>query len=449
MAIIKRLKNNSGSDKFIITRTVPDQEYYLVPINLWVEVLDDQDILDDINSGDIVVNDGVNDLNIVDGINWLNQFETDSIQQSLIENDRIKVDITGDAALIGPQGPAGDAGAAGFGIYAFAKTQALGTLDKVRGLTLIKGNTGEYLYSFTTPTPDTFYSPVVALENVPNSTDTNAFITNKTVNGFTVTIGVGDNGTAPDTPLNVDHTISILGEAGPQGITSAYEAWLSLGNVGTEQDFLDTLVSTVPGPQGPQGPQGLTGPQGPVGPKGDTGDTGPQGPQGVQGPQGLVGPQGPQGEQGIQGEIGPQGIQGEQGIQGPVGPQGPVSIFGSEYSYEESLAESSTNSTAGVVKVSISRTSLPSGTYRIGWYYNWSLSSTSRDFESEVLVNGTSVAFHSQEPKDSGTDQNIQNSGFVHIPLSGDVTINLTYGSSDSNTIAYIRNARLEFWRVI
>lgn len=30
---------------------------------------------------------------------------------------------------------------------------------------------------------------------------------------------------------------------------SNYEIWLSLGNVGSEQDFLDTLKSTVPGPQ--------------------------------------------------------------------------------------------------------------------------------------------------------------------------------------------------------
>lgn len=46
---------------------------------------------------------------------------------------------------------------------------------------------------------------------------------------------------------------------------SAYQIWLNLGNVGTEQDFLDSLV----------------GPAGPIGP------TGPQGPQGIQGPAGV------------------------------------------------------------------------------------------------------------------------------------------------------------------
>ncbi len=52
--------------------------------------------------------------------------------------------------------------------------------------------------------------------------------------------------------------------------TSAYDLWLAQGNTGTQQDFLNTLV----GAQGPAGPQGATGPQG------LTGATGPQGPAG-------------------------------------------------------------------------------------------------------------------------------------------------------------------------
>lgn len=39
---------------------------------------------------------------------------------------------------------------------------------------------------------------------------------------------------------------------------SAYQIWLNLGNVGTEQDFIDSLT----GPQGPAGPAGPQGPQG-------------------------------------------------------------------------------------------------------------------------------------------------------------------------------------------
>lgn len=77
---------------------------------------------------------------------------------------------------------------------------------------------------------------------------------------------------------------------------SAYEVWLGQGNVGTEQDFLDSLVSTVPGPAGPQGETGATGETGPRGPPGaDSTVPGPQGIQGIQGPTGSTGATGPAG----------------------------------------------------------------------------------------------------------------------------------------------------------
>ena len=50
---------------------------------------------------------------------------------------------------------------------------------------------------------------------------------------------------------------------------SAYDVWLSLGNEGTEQDYLNSLKGDK-GDTGLQGPQGI---QGEVGPKGDTGDS--------------------------------------------------------------------------------------------------------------------------------------------------------------------------------
>jgi hypothetical protein len=51
------------------------------------------------------------------------------------------------------------------------------------------------------------------------------------------------------------YTTDTLGSApGPAG-ASAYDIWITQGNSGTEQDFLNSLV----GPQGPQGPQGPAG----------------------------------------------------------------------------------------------------------------------------------------------------------------------------------------------
>ena len=53
------------------------------------------------------------------------------------------------------------------------------------------------------------------------------------------------------------------GDKGEDGVighdgASAYEIWISQGNVGTEDDFLASLVGPT-GPQGPQGPKGETG----------------------------------------------------------------------------------------------------------------------------------------------------------------------------------------------
>jgi hypothetical protein len=146
----------------------------------------------------------------------------------------------------------------------------------------------------------------------------------------------------------------IQGEIGPQGPAgtngvngiSAYQVAVTNGFIGTESEWLDSLV----GPQGPQGIQGETGStgsqgiQGIQGIQGEPGPQGIQGEQGIQGPQGavgisayavavtngfsgtesdwlasLVGPQGEQGIQGVQGETGPQGVQGETGPQGPAG----------------------------------------------------------------------------------------------------------------------------------
>jgi hypothetical protein len=116
------------------------------------------------------------------------------------------------------------------------------------------------------------------------------------------TIPRGDTGAKGDTgDTGADGNDGADGSPGADGSdgASAYQVWLDAGNIGTEQDFLDSLV-------GPQGP---------------TGATGPQGPQGIQG---ATGPQG------IQGDAGPQGIQGIQGEPGPTGPQGPAGADGSD-----------------------------------------------------------------------------------------------------------------------
>ena len=240
----KIIKNTTGVDVEVgdtgvtvsanSSYTIPPQDY-----DIWAG---SEDIVLPIANGTIVVNDGLEDLSNAYGVSYVQgRFNT-------------TLDLGG-STVIGPQGPPGDIGENGFGIYAFSNTAANGTILKARGLAVSKTATGTYQYSFTTATPDANYIPTASFFNIGTNTDTNYFIDSKTVNGFILTTGIGDNGTSPDSLADFNHGVTVLGDASPQGVTSAYEAWLSLGNTGTEQDFLDTLV----GEQGIQGIQGVAG----------------------------------------------------------------------------------------------------------------------------------------------------------------------------------------------
>lgn len=81
--------------------------------------------------------------------------------------------------------------------------------------------------------------------------------------------------------ISKDLTINVeVISSGPQGKTgnSAYENWLKLGHVGTEEDFILSL-------------------------KGDKGDKGNIGFQGLQGVQGIQGNNGDKGDRGVDGVI--------------------------------------------------------------------------------------------------------------------------------------------------
>mgnify|MGYP001571210172 FL=1 len=240
------IKNISGGALTIRGNSINNGAYYLIPL---VEVDDwasDANVFTLISDGDAQIakdDSGTGDISeLTEQWEYLTRIVPEVVDVGL-------------GTLVGAQGPQGDTGANGFGIYAFSNTSSNGTVLKARGLTVSKTATGTYQYSFTTATPDANYIPTASFFNLGTNTDTNYFIDNKTVNGFTLTTGTGDNGSSVDTLTDLNHGVTVLGDASPQGITSAYEAWLSLGNTGTEQDFIDTLV----GPQGPQGIQGVPG----------------------------------------------------------------------------------------------------------------------------------------------------------------------------------------------
>ena len=131
----------------------------------------------------------------------------------------------------------------------------------------------------------------------------------------------------------------IQGAQGPDG-KSAYQIWLDEGNVGTVDDFLNSLV----GATGSQGPIGLTGPTGATGATGATGPTGADGDDGASYLTGTGNPSASLGEDGdtysnnANGQIwkkssgvwtftgytllGPQGVQGPIGLTGATGAAG-------------------------------------------------------------------------------------------------------------------------------
>jgi len=143
----------------------------------------------------------------------------------------------------------------------------------------------------------------------------------------------------------IPDTTVIQGEKGDKGDDglSAYEIWLSLGNSGTETDFIASL-------KGDRGEQGLQGIQGEIGLTGEKGEQGEKGRDGVDGQDGksayetwlllgnsgtetdfiasLKGDKGDTGERGLQGIKGEKGDTGEQGIQGIQGEKGADGIDG-------------------------------------------------------------------------------------------------------------------------
>ena len=109
---------------------------------------------------------------------------------------------------------------------------------------------------------------------------------------------------------------------------------------------------------------------------------------------------------------------------------------------------SSTTSKSPQRKLRMSISDLPEGRYRIGWYYEFAHSSSSQDFRARVqLDDSIDLMEHLQELKDAGTDQSNMGCGFSYQDLiAGDHTIDLDYWAE--NGTAYIKNAKLEIWRV-
>lgn len=131
---------------------------------------------------------------------------------------------------------------------------------------------------------------------------------------------------------------------------------------------------------------------------------------------------------------------------------------GSEGAYYKCIKSAdvvTTTSTNWQNKVAYTTENLNAGLYKLSWSYQWNMDDTSRNFVSEIVHNdgtGDIVIFtHSEEPGDqlgsfgsTGSDQQLINTAFDILSLSGVHTFVIKYKSGKSGKKASIWNAKLE-----
>ena len=121
-------------------------------------------------------------------------------------------------------------------------------------------------------------------------------------------------------------------------------------------------------------------------------------------------------------------------------------VFGSQFHEGASEGESSTSSATYQQKLRVTTSSLPSGTYRIGWFFEWGMGATIYDGEFRVQVNDSTTLMETLVSVNRSSNWRSM-AGYDYQSLSGVVNIDLDYRETGLST-AYIRRARLEIWRI-
>jgi len=71
--IIKKAKNNTQATKKIFGKFVEPDEVYEIPANKWLDAIEDDTFKDDVLNGDVVINNGSQDLSAQDGVDHINK----------------------------------------------------------------------------------------------------------------------------------------------------------------------------------------------------------------------------------------------------------------------------------------------------------------------------------------------------------------------------------------
>ncbi len=122
-----------------------------------------------------------------------------------------------------------------------------------------------------------------------------------------------------------------------------------------------------------------------------------------------------------------------------------IPVFGGDF--QQVVAGSNTNATA-VMKLGTTITTavtISGGTYRVGWYMNYSMSIITADFQGQITVAGSTVMSTNVELSDATTIQTA--SGFYYFFGDGTSKIIDLNFAAESGTATLITCA-LEYWRV-
>lgn len=128
----------------------------------------------------------------------------------------------------------------------------------------------------------------------------------------------------------------------------------------------------------------------------------------------------------------------------------PSGVFGSAFAQSYSATEVSTTSAAFTTALTYTTASLTAGTYRINWYYEFRGSSTTVSVGAQVQIDNTTTIHNLlTEPKATGGTQSLSQSGFYTGSLTaGTHTIDIDFRTANATATAYMKEMRIEIWRI-
>jgi hypothetical protein len=124
--------------------------------------------------------------------------------------------------------------------------------------------------------------------------------------------------------------------------------------------------------------------------------------------------------------------------------------FGDYFYYAVDEPISSTNSITYIQKLRLTTSGIPEGSYRVGWSFEWRMSKQNETFYYRVQLDDTTDISTNIKSPFVDVNEYLLVANFYYFPTlaSGIHTIDIDYHSSSAGATAYIRSARVEFWRV-